>query len=43
MSKERVRRFAKRLLLEGARKLEEILGAAQKTLETMFPGGKHSE
>jgi len=32
MTKERVRRFAKCLLLEGGRQLEEILTAAQKTL-----------
>ena len=43
MTKERVRRFAKRLLLEGARQLEETLGAAQETLETMLPGEKHSK
>jgi 5-methylthioribose kinase len=31
MTKERVRRFAKRLLLEGPRRLEETLAVAQKT------------
>jgi 5-methylthioribose kinase len=38
MTKERVRRFAKRLLLEGPRRLEETLAAAQKAA-----GGGNSE
>jgi len=43
MTKERVRRFAKRLLLEGPRSLEEELAAAQKAVESMLPGGEHFE
>jgi len=43
MTKERVRRFAKRLLLEGPRQLEETLAVAQKTVESMLPEGEHFE
>jgi len=33
MTKDKVRRFAKRLLVEGPRSLDETLAAAQKAVE----------